>query len=239
MKKIAVAVCICFFSWGFTADISGKYENSSREVEFKEDSVTVSLKTFYGLHKEEPVELDATVEKNNSGYELVTNFVRQNKVEITPFMAVGDEIFLDYCVKGSAFYPSDESDNTVLGFYRPAGNKSGFEFAPSVEKEELTGYYFTKDRVFIIRYWKASLPYETTQAVIVFNEELLPVDKFLDVGGTVYTCVHGAGTEIRNIKHSPFSVTHRNLNINGKASGKFTEDSSAILMGKPYLTKAK
>ena len=239
MKKILVATYICFFSLAFAADIFGKYENSSRLVEVTEDSVLISLKTFYGLHREEPRKLDATVEKNNSGYELITNFARQNRVEITPFMLWEDKIFLDYCVKGSAFSPSDAAANAIEGFYRPAGNKSGFEFAPSVEKEELTGYYFTKDRVFEIRYWKATIPYETTQAVISFNEELLPVDKFLDVGGTVYTCVHGAGTEIRNIKHWDFSSKDKNFIINGKSIGFFNEDFSAILFGKPYLTKSE
>lgn len=239
MKKILVALCICFFSSSFAADIFGKYENSSRVVEFTEDSLLISLKTFYGLHSEEPRKLDATVEENNSGYELITNFVRQNKVEITPFMLWEDKIFLDYCVRGSAFSPSDTSTGAIDGFFRPAGNKSGFEFGPSVEKEELTGYYFTKDKVFVIRYWKATVPYETTQAVIPFGEELLPVDKFLDVGGTVYTCVHGAGTEIRNIKHWDFSSKNKNFSINGKSLGFFNEDFSAILLGKPYLTKSE
>ena len=177
-------------------------------------------------------------------YELQILYPGNKSYVYVPLAVIGENIYLDFLVKGSAqevdFNPvltsisktTDESGRVsesldLEGFWRDCGAASGLLVSPPHIDKERTGYYFYDNAFYHIRYWETDMPYTYAKAGFTDGEQSFVVDKYVRSAGKVYTCCTGRRTQIRNIQKS------------SELSGTYLFDSDGVIcaFGSPYLVR--
>lgn len=202
------------FNIGEKTTLSGIWENNSKIIEFSSEKNSIVLKTFYGFYYD--------------GIHTLYPFDSTISVAV-----IDSDLYLEY-------WKNDNPTNGIQGFWKPCALYTDLTIDTNTEKKELTGYYILEDSkgnysVYIIRYWKANVAFTTDKAAVIIGPQStspLPsqffVDKHVQIGKTVYTCVPGRRTEIRNI-----SVIH-----NLMEGVRFSSDNRLMVIGKPFMTKS-
>lgn len=85
------------------------------------------------------------------------------------------------------------------GYWIQQGNASSIRLHPEEPKDDFVCYLFLSDRYWRIRYWKTDARYRDRRAEFpALSGYTARVPKFLKAGETLYTCVTGTGTVLRN-----------------------------------------
>lgn len=245
-------------------ELSGVWENDSRFITVNEDSLDFVLKTFYGFYYDRAATLKAELGTGESGETVLrVKYDSSKHMQPHPIGVINDKLFLNFYCRGSSF-PNEESvaataarqinaaepnrsDNgtdeitsPLYGYWRACGNVDAIEIAEPTVKRELLCYYFTNTEAYLIRYWRADVPYEKVSALATDGAFSFTVDKLLTVGDTVYTCVTGRGITIRNLQKVPYYIEENALILGSTAAKELflSEDGSLMSLSRPFVTKA-
>lgn len=234
-----------------TEGITGLWENSSRFIIIHDgsdsDLCTTVLKVFYGWYYDvasdgsmpnatsvtllpkyrnntagnnTPV-ISSSIETSVDGiYNLKFTYPKNTTVEV-PVLQIDEELYTSFCIK-----KEQKEGNALLGYWAPASNIEEITLYAMSPLNEVYGWYFTNDKTYHIRYWLTDAPYEEVKATLTDGDDTFVVDKYLKIGCSTYTCVHGLKTEIRNIE------------IVERPSVVMNEQKTAIALGTPYLIRS-
>jgi hypothetical protein len=202
------------FTIGEKTTLSGIWENNSKIIQFSSEKNSVVLKTFYGFFYD--------------GNHTLYPFDSAISVAV-----IDSDLYLEYWKK-------DNPTTGIQGFWKPCASYTDLTIDKNNEKKELTGYYILEDSngnysIYLIRYWKANIAYTSDKATVIIGPQSDPdlpsqffVDKHIQIGNTVYTCVPGRRKEVRNIS----------IKENLMEDIRFSSDNTLMVMGKPFMTKS-
>lgn len=205
--------------------LKGYWENSRRIIAFDNvfgDTATpqIVLKLFYGWYYDRAVESDSVsetqsrprndatgkesenldvsfkplIEENeiSGAWNILISYNDFKETVVVPVAVFDDKLFVDY-------YLVKKENNVTL--YEKASNASGITVNKPLLDKEVYSYMDTDSGVYKIRYWQTDMDYDgKTKAVLQEGENSYEVPKHLLIGDTVYTCVAGRRTEVRNIE---------------------------------------
>ncbi len=140
----------------------------------------------------------------------------------------------------------------LAGFWRAAGAADAMRLYRSEAAPEFYTYYFTGNRYRRIRYWATDARKREIMAHFPGDDGLaVPIPKFLEIAGTLYTCVTGTGKVLRNyesgswtlsggkMEFQPDSVVYPGTAAEYRkgAAVTLTSDGTVLAFGEPWLKK--
>ncbi len=199
--------------------LHGVWQNDSRIVVFEQNSsMDIVLKLFYGWYYDRAAEPrenvperprnDATSIESQvvtasfepiipesdvcGAWNVVLYYPNFNKTVVVPVAVFGQKLYTDFKI-------IKENENHQI--FEAASNASGITINLPDFAENIYSYYQSDENMYKIRYWQTDMDYdaETLAEFKVENANYF-IKKHLKVGQTVYTCVPGKGTVIRNIE---------------------------------------
>ncbi|MBR5867542.1 MAG: hypothetical protein IKZ04_06485 [Spirochaetaceae bacterium] len=199
--------------------LHGVWQNDSRIVVFEQKpSMDIVLKLFYGWYYDRTAEPEENVparprndatsikaqvvtvsfepiipESNVSGaWNVVLFYPDFNKTVVVPVAVFNQKLYTDFNIL-------IENENHQV--FQAASNASGITVNLPSFSENIYSYYQADENMYKIRYWQTDMDYDSeTLAEFKIENENFFVKKHLKVGQTVYTCVPGKGTVIRNVE---------------------------------------
>ncbi|MBP3710105.1 MAG: hypothetical protein J6I73_06880 [Treponema sp.] len=165
----------------------------------------------------------------SGAWELVVTYNGKTKYETRiPVAVIGNELYLDFIIKGDTDdMRTSSANNNLFGFWQGVCKRSDFQIAPYPRGAEVTSYYVLDDAVYTLRYWETTMPYTDTYASFTDGDESFHVQKHIVSSGSVFTCVTGRSTRIRNIAKSSAPFMNYTLDSTG----------TICAFGEPYLIK--
>ena len=229
--------------------LAGVWQNSSRMIVFdNRDSPQIILKLFYGWYYDRILDMSADAparprnaatsrnseqvsvsfeplipETETSGaWNLHLYYSGFKEEAVIPVAVFGGNLYVDFMLNRS------DADGTAT-LMEAASNISGITVSFPQPAEEVYSFLRTDNAVYRIRYWQTDMEYDgETEAVLSVEEGGFPVPKHLLIGSTVYTCVPGRGTVIRNIERLPES----------ELPVVSSPDNRICVLAPPYVTAA-
>ena len=165
----------------------------------------------------------------SGAWELVVTYNGKTKYETRiPVAVIGNELYLDFVVKGDTDdVRTSSTNNNLFGFWQGVCKRNDFQIAPYPRGGEVRSYYVLDDAVYTLRYWETTMPYTDAYASFTDGDESFHVQKHIVSSGSVFTCVTGRSTRIRNIAKSSAQFINYTLDSTG----------TICAFGEPYLTK--
>ncbi len=140
----------------------------------------------------------------------------------------------------------------LAGFWRAAGVTDAMRLYRSEAAPDFYTYYFSGTRYWRIRYWATDARKRDILARFPGPDGVdVPVPKFIEISGTLYTCVTGTGTLVRNYEtgswtlangkmaFKPDSVVYPGTAAEYRNPAKVTlsADGAVLAFGEPWLAK--
>lgn len=154
-------------------------------------------------------------------FEIVITYPNFKERTVVPVAVVGDSLYLDFAVR------TDGSRDSMNGFWSAVPEVSGIKVSRPVFGDSLYSLYVTDECVYSIRYWQTDMEYSGAAAVFYDGGRKYEVPKHIQTAGTVFTCVNGRGTVVRNVgkdlRRLEDCVTDKNKTV--------------AAFGAPYLTR--
>lgn len=193
---------------------------------------------------------------SSGAWTLQVKYPRRKEIYNIPFAVIGNKLYLNFLVKEedsdklakNSFLDGNimQSGNPLNGYWQDNGNAIGLLVSPAKNSNELMSYYIIDDDFYCIRYWKTDMEYgKDAKAFFSDEKETYSVPKHLKVSDSVFTCVNGRGSKIRNIKKSNKFDSEYSLNSilvkkngtdeNGNDFSYSVRTSTICAIGKPYL----
>ena len=206
--------------------LQGIWQNNHRMISFEQkESAQIVLKLFYGWYYDrvaEPAEIelprprnDATSVKSqiiqvsfesiiepsetSGAWNLVlyyTDFKQSVKIPIAVF---DKKLYTDF------FIVRQINENELI--LQAASNVSDITVNIPCVNENVYSYFKNENIFYKIRYWLTDMNYDS-DSIVTFekNDFTGEVSKHLFIGKSVYTCVPGRSTKIRNIEFADFNA---------------------------------
>jgi hypothetical protein len=178
-------------------------------------------------------------DSSDSGSWILSLTYHRNKIYYIPVAVIGGNLYLNFKIKRPVSQPQDntkKADNGMLpavsdGNHPLTGYWQGFPPRTSLRVSEFTqgdsivSFYITPDAVYHIRYWRTDMSYDEATAIFSDGAFTGSVPARISCCGSVYTCVTGKSSTIRNVEKSTLPET-------------MVIDSTGTLgaFGIPYLT---
>lgn len=225
--------------------LQGIWENDNRILTFHEsENTSIFLKLFYGWYYDrsgEPI-LDTPERPKNNSTSAKPEQVSATFEEIIPETEISGAWNINLYYKDFNTYVSVPvaifEDKLYLDFMlikpkeettelQASSNASGIKISPPIISKEVYSLFDTGNALYKIRYWETGMDYDNvTMAVFTDQEDSYNVPKHIKIGQTIYTCVPGRGTQIRNIQRLPRDFS----------TYIYSPDNRICATKEPYLT---
>ncbi len=141
----------------------------------------------------------------------------------------------------------------LWGFWRAAGATDAMRLYRSEPAEDFYTYYFAGNRYWRIRYWATDARKRDILAHFAGTDGIdVPIPKFLEIAGTLYTCVTGTGTLVRNYEAGSWSLSDGKMafapdrivypgtaaEYRSPARVTVSADGATLAFGDPWLTRS-
>lgn len=119
-------------------------------------------------------------------------------------------------------------------FWRPANNRKEFAIDTVPIQTEVIGYYIDTQHIYKIRYWLTKANFSTAKAELTLipdtnttdvKPKIVFIDKYIQIGESIYTCATGLRTLIRNVTSIEMLP----------GTPKITPDETILVLDEPYL----
>jgi len=253
--------------------LAGIWENRSRFVEFAEGSgLRIVLKPYYGFVYEDTGWIPASVsgidgvaapQSGIGGVSLIrVRYAGEKSDAEVPAALLGDGLWFRFFtrVEGSpGTLPAATGDTAadlasrLAGFWRAAGATDAMRLYRSEPSEDFYTYYFAGNRYWRIRYWKTDARKRDILAHFPGLDGIdVPIPKFIEIAGNLYTCVTGTGTLVRNYEVGswslsagkmaflPDAIAYPGTAAEYRAPAKVTvsADGTVLAFGEPWLSRS-
>ena len=187
-----------------------------------------------------------SISEVSGAWDLEIKYPARNEIYHVPVAVLGNRLYLNFLVKELETIPMESQDYHLLGgFWRDFGKANGILVSPPYNKKELLSYFVAGNSVYQIRYWETDMDYEAKDVVFADGQNTYHVPKHLAAQGTVYTCVNGRGSKIRNITRSgtfnekflmnELLVVRHGVEQDGNAITWNEKGDTILALGEPYL----
>ncbi len=142
----------------------------------------------------------------------------------------------------------------LSGFWRAAGATDAMRLYRGEPAEDFYTYYFAGDRYWRIRFWATDARKRDVLAHFPGSDGVdIPIPKFLEIAGALYTCVTGTGTLVRNYEAGSWSLADGKMTFapdrivypgtaaeyRNPARVTVSADGAVLAFGEPWLTRSK
>jgi hypothetical protein len=167
--------------------------------------------------------------EDSGAWELVVHYgTKQRNVTRIPVAVIGNNLYLDFVIKGQTDNTTVSSaGNPLAGYWQGVSMQHSIRICPLPLNENITSYYITDSAVYTLRYWVTTMEYTDASASFTDGAETFRVAKHIVSAGNVFTCVTGRSLQIRNVEKSAAGLTDYTLDGTG----------TICAFGKPYLMK--
>ncbi len=214
------------------AGLSGIWENPTRFVALSpEGSARIILKTYYGFVFDNAFSASWTASTGDfpSIYNLEIRYPGERESGKIPVAIIDDFFYLRFYRRflNESSAPAEAALAGLSGLWLPGGTGTDILIYRREVPESFHAFYFTESEYFRIRYWKTDARPRELNARFQDSSSLEHgVPKFMTVSGTLYTCVTGGSTILRNYERGRYSYTDGKLKL---------EPSDAETSSPPFL----
>lgn len=100
-------------------------------------------------------------------------------------------------------------ENLLDGFWIERGHRNGILIYRQEQPDFFDAFFFMGTQYIKFRYWKGDFDYNEKSALFSFGEDIsISVPKLMRRDDTVYSCITGNGSKLKNYEQGQFTITN-------------------------------